>query len=148
MFFVFVRGRCIEPGPHITIAKSVDGILTSVDRCHQLPIGVPHRVERSMPLLLTLWLILRSAPYPKVLRLVDRHLVAQHTPLVIKLQRILVEPVLDTHSFTSPPPIRHHRVVDAHYHGALQAVYHLLGLHVRLSGTPALTFHPLQRPSI
>src|SRR3990172_6130841 len=202
MFFVFVRGRCIEPGPHITIAKSVDGILTSVDRCHQLAIGVPHRVERSMPpllapycpthlgrflrqgavylhcrqrrqmtigrfaahfgapskighaapqhapLLLTLWLILRSAPYPKVLRLVDRHLVAQHTPFVIKLQRILVEPVLDTHSFTSPPPIRHHRVVDAHSPRPPHVAHYLLGSHMHHCVMNQGRIYPLQRPSI
>ena len=42
----------MESGSHIAIAKSVDRILASVDRCHHLAIGVPHRVECSMPPLL------------------------------------------------------------------------------------------------
>src|SRR3990172_6753617 len=202
MLFVFVRGRCIEPSPHIAIAKTVDGILASVDRCHQLGIGFPHRIERSMPLLLapywpthlgrflrqravylhrrqrrqmpigrfaahfdaptkighaapqhaplllTLWLILRSAPYPKVLRLVDRHLVAQHTALVIKLQRILVEPVLDPHSLTSPPPIRHHRVIDADSPRPPHVTHHLLGSHMHHCVMNQWGVDPLQRPAI
>src|SRR3970040_586762 len=180
MLFVFVRGRCIEPSPHIAIARTVDGIAASGDRCYLRGVAFPHRIERSMPLLLapywpthlgrflrqravylhrrqrrqmpigrfaahfdaptkighaapqhaplllTLWLILRSAPYPKVLRLVDRQPVHQHTALVIKIRRILVEPVLDTHSLTSPAPIGYHCVMDTHSPHPPHGAHHLL----------------------
>jgi hypothetical protein len=58
------------------------------------PTEISDTAPKHSPLLSARWRILRSTPHSKVFRLVDRYLVAQYTALVVKLQRILVQPVL------------------------------------------------------
>src|SRR5206468_2837962 len=90
------------------------------------PTEISHTAPKHSPLFFTRWLILRSTPNSKVFRLVDRHLVAQHTPLVVKLKRVFVQPMLDPHSHTSTAPIRNHFVVDPHSSRAPHIPHHLL----------------------
>src|SRR5436309_2291631 len=91
------------------------------------PTEISHTAPKHSPLFFTLWLILLSTPNSKVFRLVDRHLVAQHTPLVVKLNRVFVQPMLDPHSHTSTPPIRNHFDADPHSSRAPHIPHHLRG---------------------
>src|SRR2546426_11013073 len=104
------------------------------------PTEISHTAPKHSPLFFTRWLIPRSTPNSKVFRLVDRHLVAQHTPLVVKLKRVFVQPMLDPHSHTSTAPIRNHFVVDPHSSRAPHIPHHLLGskTHHRMMHQPRI----------
>src|SRR6266576_1436562 len=90
------------------------------------PMQVGHTAPQNTPLVLASRVVFGAPPDSKVLRLVDRRLAPKHASFVVGLERVLIEPVFDSHPIGTAPSISLHLVVGLGTSGAPHKAQHLL----------------------